>query len=102
MIKIDNWSVKRARLCGYVSNHPRIDCGDIVTSRIVKIDKRTIHTYSGSVYKLGKINPYFKKMFKKFNSSWDWRKPLENLVIDEELCEILDRRDLLLTQTGGN
>jgi hypothetical protein len=93
MIKIDNWNIERTRLHGHVSDHPRLGAGAVITSRIVKIDKRIVYTYSGSIYKLGKIKPNFKKLLKKFNSGWDWRKPLEHLVIEEELCEILDRRD---------
>ena len=93
MLKIDNWSIERTRLHGYVSNHPILGCSDVLTSRIIKIDKRIIYTYSGSIYKLGKIKPNFKKLLKRFNINWNWRRPLENLVIAEELCEILDRRD---------
>ena len=93
MLKIDNWSIERMRLRGYVSDHPRLGCGEVLTSRIIKIDKRTVYTYSGSIYRLGKINPNFKTFLKEVNNNWNWRKPLENLVIEEELCEILDRRD---------
>ena len=79
MIKLDNWSIERMRLHGYVSDHPRLGCGNVTTSRIIKINKRIIYTYSGSVYKLGKIKPNFNKLLKKFNVDWNWRKPLEHL-----------------------
>lgn len=77
-ILINNWSIvcsddqpylapelRASRLYGDVTNHPKLgNCKGIVTSAIVDVDsEENIITSSGSVYRLGEINPDYDKLF---------------------------------------
>lgn len=74
MIRIEKWSVgvdgdgyRAPELCGQVlhgeANHPRLGPGPVRTSRIKKVDGRTVTTSSGSVYELGEPHPDYLAKF---------------------------------------
>ena len=88
MIKIDNWSttdtigpydapeLSRLRLHGMVFGHPRFPDGkEVRTSSIQNVNGRVIKTRN-SIYKLGRIDPGFRKFLKIERPKWDWRKPI--------------------------
>jgi len=89
MIKIDNWSVTKRGgpytapecwftcLAGHVKDHPRLGNGSVLTSEIVGVNGRTIETKSGSIYRLGKIDPKYHKWIKTNYEGWDWRNPIK-------------------------
>jgi hypothetical protein len=65
------------RLQGKVYGHPSFDDGsDVVTSRIVKTEGRTITTYSGSVYVLGEVEPGYREWLAKNRPNWDPENPI--------------------------
>ena len=89
--KLENWAtvvtsiwlapeVQRLHLAGTVYNHSdsdrHPDGKEIRTSYIVEAKGRIVKTVSGSVYKLGKIDPEFRKFLKKERPDWDWRNPV--------------------------
>lgn len=96
MLEIYNWSITgnanpytppeaiRISLCGFCPDHPFSSDHlkrnhlkhRVVTSYIVKAEGRIITTYSGSVYKLGFIDPGYRKYLKKTRPNWNWRKPI--------------------------
>ena len=90
MTKLENWSVGcvdyspylapellETCLRGGVYNHLRHSDGkNVRTSRIIRVEGRTIYTYSGTAYQLGKINPQYRKFLKETCPDWDYRKPL--------------------------
>ena len=64
-------------LKGDVYGHERFRDGDRVkTSRVVEAKGRRVFTKSGSAYKLGRINPKFRKFLKKHRPDWNWRNPI--------------------------
>lgn len=90
MIRLDNWSVcfaprdrytppemSQKSLQGNAFGHPKHDDGKhIATSLPVKVDGRIVTTCSGSVYKLGRIDPKYRQWLKENFPNWNWRKPL--------------------------
>lgn len=90
MIKINSWKTVASShnqyrapetigLClfGKVSGHPRFVDGEVVrTSRIESIEGRVVSTVSGSVYRLGTIDPLFRRYLKIHRPLWDWRNPI--------------------------
>jgi len=89
MVKLEDWSVTaiggpytapelwREALYGKVYGHPKFNNGDKVrTSPIKKVDGRMITTASGTVYKIGKISPIYRKWLRKNRPNWNWRKPI--------------------------
>jgi len=90
VIKIDDWMTvasigspyqapETLGIClrGMVYGHSRFENGDAVrTSVVVKVEGRKVFTRSGSVYRLGRINPGFRKFLKKEKPDWDWRNPI--------------------------
>jgi hypothetical protein len=64
-------------LKGDVYGHEGFRDGDSVrTSRVVEIKGRIVYTVSGSVYKLGRIDPKFRKFLRKHRPNWNWRNPI--------------------------
>jgi hypothetical protein len=74
-IRIDNWSAcqsgdaytppenRRTCLQGKVTGHPRFDDGQqVVTAGIEICDKRIITTTDGAVYRLGTVDPKYRKV----------------------------------------
>ena len=90
MSTINNWSIivnpgspyiapemRGIRVCGNVKNHTIFNDGDdIRTSPIENAYYRIIHTFSGNIYRLGKIDPKYRKWLKKNRPNWDWRQPI--------------------------
>jgi hypothetical protein len=90
MIELNNWSTttrdedpytppecKSTCLQGNVFGHPNFPDGDhVITSRIVSTNKRIITTYSGHQYRLGNIDPKFRRLLRKIRPEWNWRKPI--------------------------
>lgn len=87
--KLDNWSVKGNAspytapecyslcLTGTVTGHPRFADGDVIRTSSIKDAKgRFVHTNSGSIYKLGKINPKYRAWLKKNRSDWNHKIPI--------------------------
>ena len=67
----------KLRLAGIVDSHPKLgDCIFITTSPIIEINGRTITTKSGHIYKLGAIDPKYRKFLKKTKPNWNWRNPI--------------------------
>lgn len=66
-------------LQGEAQNHPRLGKSPVITSPIVGIDGRKITTESGTVYRLGKIDPKYRTWLRKNRPDWDWRKPIQLL-----------------------
>ena len=98
MVRLDNWSVCSAgrirytppelqvkALQGNAFGHPRFEDGKhVVTSSPFSIKGRIVTTYSGSVYKLGKIDPEYRKWLKKNVPGWNWRNPITIKPAPEE------------------
>lgn len=76
MARLENWSVigpqdpytppeiASKHLCGEVYGHPdpyHYDRKLITTSKIVKVEGRTITTLTGTVYTLGNVDPKYAK-----------------------------------------
>lgn len=91
IVKIDQWSIiqsgdeytppelRKMRLCGKVSNHPteRLNNREMVmTSAVVEVNKRIVTTRN-TVYRLGKIDPEYRKWLKEnYDKDWNWRNPI--------------------------
>lgn len=93
MVKIDNWSTCPATndpfvapecrglaLQGNVQDHPVLGVGFVHTSPIDRFHKRTVTTYSGTVYRLGRIDPQFRRYLRRIRPNWNWREPFTNLT----------------------
>ncbi|RLI71030.1 hypothetical protein DRO91_06060 [Candidatus Heimdallarchaeota archaeon] len=92
MVKIDNWSCvpvlddpykapeqRGLALRGNVYGHPLKSIYDGALARTANIKEvcgRKIKTVN-SWYKLGKIDPEYKKWLKKNYKDWDWRNPIK-------------------------
>lgn len=90
--KLENWAtiatpdpwlapeLQRLHLVGEVYSHSNPerfpDGKSIRTSYVVEVKGRIVKTWSGSVYRLGKIDPAFRKFLKKKRPDWDWRNPI--------------------------
>ncbi len=71
------------RLSGRVFGDPRrADGKHITTTRIVKAEGRLITTRSGSAYRLGAIEPWFRKHLDATRPLWDPDNPIEMGGID--------------------
>jgi len=90
MIKINDWSITgretpytapeliKRIIAGKVYGHHRFpDGSSVFTSSIKKVKGRKITTSSGSEYRLGKIDPKYRKWLKKERPDWDWRNPVK-------------------------
>ena len=90
MIKINNWRIVNiipnlyiapelitVHLIGDAIAHPKLGSRTIKTSAIVDAKKRIVYTKSGSEYKLGWINPEYRRWIKKNYGEWDWRNPIK-------------------------
>ena len=88
-MKIENWFIEfhkypgEAPECGTfqirgrVYGHPEHYDGKLIsTSAVKKVSGRIVTTYSGSIYKLGTIEPDYRKLLKKTKPEWDWRNPI--------------------------
>lgn len=100
--KLENWAtitspdpwlapeLQRLYLVGTVYNHSdperHPDGKEIRTSYIVEAQGRVVKTASGSVYKLGRIDPDFREFLRTERPGWDWRNPITVIetVIEEE------------------
>lgn len=93
-VKIDNWAtvavgsndgipnpylppeLTKVSLSGKVYGHPSFRSGkSIVTSSVQDANGRKVIT-KNTVYKLGKIDPEFRKWLKARTPDWNWRKPV--------------------------
>jgi hypothetical protein len=71
------------RICGEAYGHPKSQDGQYVrTSSVVQVDGREVITRSGSVYRLGKINPLYRKWLKKYRPNWNSKQPITVLKED--------------------
>lgn len=88
-INLDNWSTASRPipyqppecwptiLQGNVSGHPDMDDGEFVhTSPIAKANGQLITTESGTLYRLGKIDPKFREFLKTDRPNWDPENPI--------------------------
>lgn len=65
------------KLQGTVYGHPSIRDGQsMVSSKIVEIKARKVWTQSGTKYRLGRIDPEYRKWLKSNYPSWNWRLPI--------------------------
>lgn len=77
-MRLENWCIvsdgdpylapemQKSYLNGKVYGHPRFDEGHYVTtSRIIEVKDGKVHTRSGSVYELGKVDPSYEEQFPK-------------------------------------
>jgi len=94
MIKIQNWStccsekdkimhpsLRPLRLHGKVYGHPKFEDGkEVTTGPVVNAEGRVITTSSGSVYKLGSIEPEYREWLKTDTPDWDWKNPIKKLT----------------------
>ena len=83
MIKVDKWCIvegymDRIRLAGFVADGS-LKGRHIVTSYIVDVEGREVKTKSGSTYRLGKIDPNYRKWLKTDRPNWDWRNPIKKM-----------------------
>lgn len=63
-------------LVGTVALHNGVENNKVKTSAIVQINGRTVTTSSGSIYKLGAIEPAYRRYLAKTRPNWDWRNPI--------------------------
>jgi len=93
VLKINNWSItsrddnpylapelRAISLKGCINHHPvlgdRSGKGDVVTSPIMEVKGRFVLTKSNHLYKLGKIDPKYRRWLRKNRPNWNWRKPI--------------------------
>lgn len=101
--RIDNWSVvpcgcdpylppEAVRIClhGFVLDHPTLgmrqrDNGHgLKTSAVVSVSGRIVECVSRK-YKLGTIDPGYRKWLRENRPNWNWRNPITvKKVSDEE------------------
>ena len=85
---LQDWAIKgspfdapelgKQYLSGDVYNHTtRPDGEGVVTSRIVKVEGRFIHTRSGSVYRLGRVERGYRRWMKKEGLDYDRKEPVK-------------------------
>ena len=90
MVKLDNWSVlsdqdpyrapemRSSRLKGIPTGHPRKQDGKtIYTSPVVSVDGRKVTTRSGTVYRLGRIDPLYRKWLRDQGLEYHPRDPIK-------------------------
>lgn len=69
MITLDHWSVQqgafRAPECGFQLVGRRPDGKVVITSTVVETDGRTMRTMSGSLYRLGTIDPRYAEYLRE-------------------------------------
>ena len=64
MPKLDNWSWNGKSLQGIISNSPLHKAGKFVTtSSVVGINGKLIETRSGTLYKLGTVDPNYEALY---------------------------------------
>ena len=63
-------------LVGVLDSHKGTPNKKVKTSAIVGINGRVVTTQSGSVYKLGAIEPDYRRYLAKIRPDWDWRNPI--------------------------
>jgi len=102
-IKLNNWKFSRVRYesphyfvvvangeKAYLIGHARgtheklgvLEGDTVYTSSIRKAFGRIIETRSGTRYILGKIDPEYRKLLKRFAPEWNWRNPTRNVVFE--------------------
>jgi len=65
------------RLQGVVYGHSRKPDGKrVTTSHIVAVQGRCVKTNSGTVYRLGTVEPAYRAFLREHRPNWDWRKPI--------------------------
>ncbi|MFA5049220.1 MAG: hypothetical protein WC516_09415 [Patescibacteria group bacterium] len=94
-IKLDNWSVISNQfrlnpyttpeligvcLQGLAENHPRLGDAFVCTSEITEVEGRYVKTRSGTIYKLGNIEPKYRRLLKQIRPDWDYKKPIKILT----------------------
>lgn len=68
--------LRRVCLSGTIAEHKgRKDC-QVMTSYIVAVDGKLITTRSGSVYRLGEIDPEYRKYLAEERPNWDPENPI--------------------------
>lgn len=93
MTRLDNWACTASgspfqapelaslRLAGVVTGHlnPRHEDGkSIVTSSVTGASGRIITT-KNTRYRLGRIDPAYRKWLRENRPNWDWRNPVTML-----------------------
>ena len=64
-------------LRGVVSNHQLYDDGqEVITSPVSHVRGRFVYTMSGNRYRLGRVDPLYRKWMKKQYPLWNFRYPL--------------------------
>lgn len=90
MITLEQWStcyasgdiydapeVRGTCLNGIVTDHPRFDgSSKVTTTRVVEVNGRIVTTRSGSVYKLGTIDPEYREWLRENRPEWDYKNPI--------------------------
>jgi len=79
VVRLDDWSCKLNGDCvlrGRVYGHPDIEDGTIIETDPVKSMKgRTIETEK-EMFRLGRIDPKYRRWLRCHRPRWDWRNPL--------------------------
>ena len=89
IVRIENWSVTsfcddpytppeciEKKLQGKVYGHPhKKDGKSIITSDIISAKGRIVSCKSRK-YRLGKIDPNYRKWLKEYCPDWNWRNPI--------------------------
>ena len=85
--RLDNWActahggpfqapeLVSLRLTGRVTGHPNLrhlDGKEIITSSVVGTSGRTVTT-KNTLYRLGKIDPCYRKWLKENRPDWNWQ-----------------------------
>jgi hypothetical protein len=84
---ISQWSVvpsnpyaapEVAQICiaGVADMHKGTKNKPIKTSRVAAVSGRVVTTASGTLYRLGAIDPDYRKFLKLTRPDWDWRNPI--------------------------
>ena len=100
-VRLDYWSCTRGnadpyrvpeqeagvvRLHGIVTCHPYKEDGhEVTTTRVVEVKGRVITTRSGTVYRLGKIHPTYRRWLKMAGIPYDPQCPIVVRGEDEPL-----------------
>lgn len=99
--RLDGWSVTTYlghglfsgsfALVGAVSGHPdprHHDGKRIITSAVLSFEGRVVTTRSRR-YRVGRIDPAYRRWLRENRPGWDWRRPFT--VLDESVPEKIER-----------
>ncbi len=84
------------RVYGYPDQQRHPDGKRIVTTRVVDFRGRIVVTKSGTQYRLGRIEPDYRRWLRQHRPLWDWRQPFRVIDSPEDVARFERERAPLL------